>query len=341
MSRTVKFLYLTQEEVVECGGLDMVKTIESLEKVFRLLEEGECIEPQAPILRWNGIHGRRISMHPAYIGGDVQVAGIKWIPSNPENPIKRNMPRANALTILNDPETGFPLAVMDGTVISAMRTGAVVGLGAKYLARPDASVVGLIGAGVINRTQLMALHATLKKIRLVKLFDLVAEKARLWAKEMSELLGLEIQVVDSAQAAVEGADVVGPATNVGRDERYIRPEWIKEGAYLANLSVNDYTVEAVLACDRIIVDNKKQLQVPEAILTDMVAEGLVRPEDIVELGAIITGKQPGRTRDDERIFFSPLGMGIEDLINAHRVYQEARRRGIGRELELWHEPLWT
>jgi len=341
MSRALKFLYLTQEQVIACGGLDMAQTMAAVEKVFRLLDEGECIEPQAPIIKWNGLHGRRISMHPAYVGGDVQVAGIKWIRSNPENPIKRNMPRSNGITILNDPETGFPLAIMDGTAISAMRTGAVVGVGARYLARPDAEVVGLIGAGVINRTQLTALHVALKHLRLVRLFDLVPEKAHAYAAEMGQRLGLPIEVVDSARAAVEGADVVAPATNVGREGRYIRAEWIKEGTYLANLSVNDYTLDAVQACDRIVVDSKKQLQLEEAVLTDMVAEGLVNPDEIVELGAIVTGRQPGRRHDDERIFFSPLGMGIEDLINAHRVYQEARRRGIGQELELWHEPVWT
>jgi ornithine cyclodeaminase len=73
----------------------------------------------------------------------------------------------------------------------------------------------------------------------------------------------------------------------------------------------------------------------------MVAEGQIEPDDLLEIGAVVNGKQPGRVRDDERIFFSPLGMGIEDLINAHRVYLEARRRGIGQELELWHEPLWA
>ncbi len=341
MSRAVKFLYLSQEDVVACGGLDMAATMESVEKVFRLLDDGECVEPQAPIIKWNGLHGRRITMHPAYIGGDVQVAGIKWIPSNPENPIKRGLPRSNGITILSDPETGYPLAIMDGTAISAMRTGAVVGVGAKYLARPDSQVAGLIGAGVINRTQLTALHEALPKLQLVRLFDVRPEKAHAFAEEMGPKLGLEIQVVDSAQAAVEGADVVAPATNVGRDERYIPGEWIKEGAYLANLSVNDYTFDAVLACDRVVVDSKKQLNVEEALLTDMVAEGLIDPDDIVEFGAIVNGRLPGRTSDEERIFFSPLGMGIEDLINAKRVYEEARRRGIGQELYLWREPVWV
>ena len=341
MSRAVSFLYLTQEQVIECGGLDMVQTIEAVEKVFRLLDDGECIEPRAPMIHWNGFHRRRISMHPAYIGGDIQVTGIKWIPSNPENPIKRNMPRSNALTILNDPETGFPLAVMDGTAISAMRTGAVAGVGAKYLARPDSHVVGLIGAGVINRTQLIALHTTLKQLQLVRMFDLAEEKAHAFAAEMGEQLGLEIQVVQSAQEAVEGADVVGPATNVGPEDRYIPPEWIKEGAYLTNLSVNDYLLDVVPACDKIVVDHSKQLEIPDTLLYDAVAGGLVNPDDIIDFGAIANGKQPGRTRADERILFSPLGMGIEDLINAHRVYLEARRRGIGQELELWNEPVWS
>jgi ornithine cyclodeaminase len=340
-SRAVKFVYLTQEEVIECGGLDMVQTVEAVEKVFRLLDEGECIEPRAPMIHWNGFHRRRISMHPAYIGGDIQVTGIKWIPSNPENPIKRNMPRSNALTILNDPETGFPLAVMDGTAISAMRTGAVAGVGAKYLARPDAQVVGLIGAGVINRTQLIALHTTMENLALVKMYDLAPEKAHAYAAEMGDKLGLEIQVVDSAQAAVEGSDVVGPATNVGPEDRYIPPHWIKEGAYLTNLSVNDYTLDTVLACDMLVVDHRKQLETEGTPLYDAVDEGLVGQEGIIEFGAIVTGRQAGRTSEDQRILFSPLGMGIEDLINAHRVYREALRLGIGQELELWHEPVWS
>lgn len=340
MDRSVSFLYLTQEQVIECGGIDMPQTIDAVEKVFRLLDDGECMEPQSPIIHWNGIHNRRITMHPAYIGGDVQVAGIKWIPSNPENPIKRNMPRSNAVTILNDPETGYPIAIMDGTAISAMRTGAVVGVGAKYLAREDASVVGLIGSGVINRTQLMALNVALD-LRHVKLFDIAPEKAYAFAEEMGEKLGLKIEVVDSARAAVEGSDVIAPATNVGPEDRYIEAEWIKPGALLANLSVNDYTFGAVLACDKIVVDNIKQLDIPTAILTDMVEEKVIDPENIVELGAIVNGKAPGRTSEEERIFLSPLGMGIEDLINAHRVYHEALRRGIGQELELWHEPVWA
>jgi ornithine cyclodeaminase len=128
---------------------------------------------------------------------------------------------------------------------------------------------------------------------------------------------------------------------VGPEDRYIRPEWIKKGAYLANLSVNDYTMDAVGVCDMIVVDHKKQLEIPTTLLADAIEDGVVAAADIIEFGAVVTGRQPGRGNEAQRILFSPLGMGIEDLINAHRIYHEALRRGIGQELELWHEPYWT
>lgn len=341
MSRAVKFLYLTQEDVIKCGGLDMAQTIEAVEKALRLLDAGECIEPHVPAIRLNSVPHGGFSIHPAYIGGDIRKTGIKWMGTNLENPHKRNMPSATAVVIINDSKSGNPLAIMDGTLISAMRTGAVVGVGAKYLARPDAEVVGLIGAGVINRAQLIALHSTLKHIRLIKLFSRTAAKSHIFASEMSEQLGLEIQIVDSAQAAIEDADVIGPATDIRQKKRYIQPEWIKAGAYLVNLSGNDYSINAILDCDRIIVDNKKQLQVPDTTLTDMMTAGLLKSDDVTELGALISSRKEGRRHENERIFFSPFGMGIEDLINAYRVYQEAIRQGVGQELNLWSEPLWT
>jgi len=136
MSRSVKFLYLQQEDVIECGGLDMPQIIAAVEQVYALHEQGECIEPEAPLITWDGPQSKRVLAHPAWVGGEVSMAGIKWIPSNPENPRKRGMPRASAIIILNDDDTGYPLAVMDGTIVSAARTGA----GA--CCDPDSSVSG-------------------------------------------------------------------------------------------------------------------------------------------------------------------------------------------------------
>ena len=157
----VDFLYLSQEDVVAAGGTDMSAVIDVVEGAFRLKAAGQVVNPQKVMLTWSDEPGTqerdgRIMAMPAWVGGEWDVAGMKWIPSVPANPA-RGLPRANAIVLLSDRETGLPVAVMDGTIVSAMRTGAVTGVAIRHLARPDARSAGLLGAGVLTRTQLMAL----------------------------------------------------------------------------------------------------------------------------------------------------------------------------------------
>jgi len=145
--------------MIVAGGLDMRTCLDAVERAFKLLAVGEVKVPNKIVLELPPSEQERgrINGLAAYIGGDWEVAGIKWIPSFPKNPREHGLPRASALLTLNNTNTGTPLAVMDGTIISAMRTGAMGGLGAKYLARKDSEVAALIGLGVQARTQAMAL----------------------------------------------------------------------------------------------------------------------------------------------------------------------------------------
>jgi ornithine cyclodeaminase len=339
--RSVDFLFLSQEDVIACGGLDMAATIESVEKSFSLLDKGESMEPDPPMLMFGGQAGRRVTMHPAYVGADVNTVGLKWTPANPDNPRTINMPRATAMDIINDPMTGHPLAVMDGTIISAMRTGAVTGVGFKYLGRADASVVGLLGAGVIARTQLMALKEVMPNLEDVKVFDLLADKAKRWAAEMSAKLDVAVRAVSSAQACVEGSDVVVGCTTVSADKRYVQAGWLKEGVLYSNISDNDATFEAILACDKVVVDGPRQFTIP-VVMGLMAQEGLIGMDRVYgTIGEIVNGKKPGRESDREKIFYSCLGLGVHDIINARRIYEEARRQGRGMPLQLWKEPHWA
>ena len=343
MSRSVKFLYLQQEDVIACGGLDMPEVIEGLEKVYALHEQGQCIEAEAPLISWNGPQGRRILAHPAWVGGQVDVAGIKWIPSNPENPRKRGMPRASAIIILNDPETGYPLAVMDGTIISAARTGAATGVGAKYLARRDSEKVAIIGAGPISRPQIMALHVVLPALKEVSIFDLNAGRAQKLADEMQRLYNrTNFIVAPSAEASVRGADVVVTVTSgVSLDRAYLEASWLREGVFVSTVAANDSKIEVVVQADKLVLTNVEELDNPIWLAGLAVAKGLRSREDFVSMGSIIIGQNPGRQNDRERVFYNPGGMGIEDVVAADRVYRNAQDRGMGVELELWHEPLWT
>ena len=342
MSRSVKFLYLQQEDVIACGGLDMSEVIAAVEKVYALHEQGQCIEPEAPLISWNGPQGRRILAHPAWVGGEVNVAGIKWIPSNPENPRKRGMPRASAIIILNDPETGYPLAVMDGTIVSAARTGAATGVGAKYLARRDSEKVAIIGAGPISRPQIMALHVVLPALKEVSIFDLDAGRAQKLADEMQRLYKTNFTVAPSAEASVRGADVVVTVTSgVSLDRAYLEASWLKEGVFVSTVAANDSRIEVVVQADKLVLTNMEELDNPIWLVGLAVAKGLRSREDFVSMGSIIIGQNPGRQNDRERIFYNPGGMGIEDVVAADRVYRSAQDLGMGIELELWHEPLWT
>lgn len=282
-------------------------------------------------------------MHAAYVGGDVQVAGTKWIPSNPDNPQTLGLPRSNALTILSDPQTGYPLAVMEGKLISDMRTGAVCGLGARYLARPGASVVGLIGGGPINRTQLMALHHILPRLERVVVYDLRREHAERFVQDISRRLGLapaRFSIAPSAEAAVREADIVATATNVNLTQRYLRWEWLRPGTLVVNTSVNDVEFGVVEHADRVVLDSMNQLDADGIVIAECRRRGLLTEDRISLIGAVVTGRHPGRRAEHEVILFSPLGMGMNDVVNAKRIYDAARARGIGTTLRLWDAPEW-
>jgi len=344
MPKPVEFLYLSQEDVRAAGGLDMKMTLQAVERAFKLLNEGHVRIPHKIVLELPPGERERGRMNglAAYIGGGWEVAGIKWTPSFPKNPYERDLPRANALIILNDTQTGMPLAVMDGTIISAMRTGATGGLGAKYLARKDSEIVGMIGLGVQARTQAMALKEVLPNLKEIRGYRRSKEKAVKDAREIEELTGIRTVAVDSARDAVVGADVVVTATMA--DEPIVKNAWMKEGSLFIHIgSYVEQEYDVVLNSDKIVVDDwevVKHRKTP--ILARMYDEGLIKDEDIyANLDEIVAGKKPGRENDEERIFYAPIGMAHEDVAVASMVYERAKKEGMGQVLRLWTEPMWV
>ena len=341
--KPIDFLYLSQEDVRDAGGLDIKMAIDAIERAFRMLNAGDVRNPDKIVMvlppgeqergRMNGL--------AAHIGGDWEVAGIKWIPSFPKNPSTRDLPRASALIILNDAQTGMPLAVMDGTLISAMRTGAVGGIGAKYLSREDSKKVGIIGAGVQSRTQLMAICAV-RDIDEARVFDISQERSQKFADEMKVKLGIRVVSSKSAEETVRGADIVDTVTVA--NEPIVKDAWMKPGSLFVHVgSYVEEEYDVVLHSDKIIVDDwevVKHRKTP--VLARMFDEGLIKDEDIyANLDDIVAGKKSGREINTERIFFSPIGMAHEDIAVASMVYEKAKKEGIGQTLKLWTEPMWV
>jgi ornithine cyclodeaminase len=331
----IEFLYLTQADV-RTAGLTMAMTLEIVEKVFKLHSLGEINMPHKTVLDLGERERGRVNAMPAYIGGDIDVCGIKWIAGFPHNPSKHNLPRGIGLLVINDSWTGVPLAIMDATLISAMRTGAATGVGAKYLARAGASKVALIGAGVQARTQLEALAESVPNLRLAHAYDLRMETAQVFAEEMGAQLGIDVQAVATPQAAVEDADVIVTATVA--DEPIVKDAWVKPGSLFAHVGSYQEEEEAVvLNSDVIVVDEWGAVLHRETpILAKMYLAGELSEADIhANLGEIILGQKTGRRSDADRIFYAPIGLGSEDVAVGYEIYRLARDKGLGRRMPLF------
>jgi ornithine cyclodeaminase len=330
----IEFLYLTQADV-RATGVDMPMVMDAVEESFRLHHQGNTILPHKTVLDLGERERGRGNAMPAYVGGDYDEFGIKWIAGFPKNPLLHGLPRATGFFILNDGWKGLPLAIMDCTLLSAMRTGAVTGVGAKYLARPDSESVAMIGTGVQARTQLEALWVALPDLQEVRAFDIRRETAEEFAGEMSDKLSLDVRAVGSAEEAVRDADVVVTVTVA--DEPIVKDAWMKTGSFFSAVgSYQEQEFAVVQNSDRIVVDGLEHVLHRETpVIALMVDQGMINEEEILELGAIVCDDAPGRQMPQERIFFSPIGMGTEDVCVCSKVYHLAVEKGIGTKLKLF------
>ncbi|PIE72368.1 MAG: hypothetical protein CSA20_08170 [Deltaproteobacteria bacterium] len=342
--------YLSQEDNIAADGGKMSLTLKAVERSFFLHGKGDFIQPGKPVIRWGGPEteettGRIMSM-PCYLGGaqyadelnardllgPVNTSGMKLIPSCPANP-SRGLPRATAIIVILDPETLIPVCVMDGAVISAMRTGAASGVGAKYLANPDSRKFGLVGASVQGKTQAMGIKAAVPGLQRLHVYDLHFETARAFAADMADRLQMDIVPVQTAKEAFVDMDIISTATMAR--EPYVDKDWYKKGAFHVEISFWDTPPEALTVFDRIFVDDWWQVKHHGVDVSWRAVERGLVPESAItgNLGEVVAKIKRGRNSEDERIFFNPIGMGIHDLSEAHRVYQVAQARGIGTELD--------
>ncbi|NOZ50464.1 MAG: ornithine cyclodeaminase [Chloroflexi bacterium] len=344
MTKPIYVLWLSQEDVIAAGGLDMAATMHDLERVFRLHAAGDTTLPEKIVMGWQEApaneQANHINIMPGYAGGDMQALGLKVIASFPRNPYQHDLPRASALVILHDTQTGLPLAVMDDTLISAMRTGAATGVATRWLARPDVQRVGLIGAGVQCRTQLMAVKVARPSIQEGALFDIRRPRAEAFVAEMNQRLDLELRVADSAEEVVRQAEVLVTATTTVHP--IVEHGWLTPGSFYAHVSGYECEYDVIRHADKIIVDDWQQVKHRMySTVALMWRDGLFTDEDIyAELGAIVSGQKPGRENKTEITLFSPIGLGLHDLAVAQRIYRAAQAQGIGQQVKLWDKPQW-
>ena len=332
MEKASSPLWLSEEQVQDL--LTPEEAYAAVAKGLVCHARGQYQQPLKPYIRPKGREeertgGRFIAM-PAFLGGKMQAAGIKWIAGFPAN-IDIGLPRASGLVALNSTETGRLLALMPCETLSARRTAAVASLSVDYLAQSGEKRIAMIGAGPIAKSVLEALGSGPdRNIAEVRLCDLRVQRA----EELARLLAQSgkrlphIQVSDSAEESIRHANVIVTATTGSKG--YIKNEWIQEGALSVPLSLDDCEPDVLLSADKVLVDDFDQCCREEKLLHRLVQAGQFSRERIYALlGEVVAGMKEGRTNHAERIYMNAMGMAVEDVAAAQAVYNKARERGVG------------
>jgi len=304
--------------------INMEDVLEAVEIAFREYGMGKAIMPPKLYLTLDKFNGDFRAM-PSYIRGS---AGIKWVSVYPDNP-RKGLPTVLAMIIYSDPETGFPLAVMDATELTNYRTGAGGGIAAKYLAKPDSKTLGLIGAGAQAKTQLLAVN---------QIFDFA--RIYVWSPAEEEIEGIknefpELPIEKAEIQVAAGCDIVCTTTPVR--EFIVKRAWIKPGAHInaigADAAGKQELDPQILRDAKVVVDDTTQAK-HSGEINVAIKRGLFTESDIYStLGEIVTGAKKGRTGDEITVFDS-TGLAIQDIITARMLFETARREGIGHEFDV-------
>lgn len=369
MGKKTEFLYLSEEDMIRAGVRDAARCIDVEEEIFGLLGKDdyrmggskynshgltvsfpkESDNPGMPL----DAPDRRFLAMPGYLGGRFHIAGEKWYGSNILNP-SRGLPRSILMIMLNDVETGEPVALMSGNLVSSVRTGCVPGVATRHLANPDAAVCACIGAGPVSKACFEAIRLEAKQLKELVVFDILQEKAEAWAKEVTQQTGLAARAASSLEEAVRAADIISVAASSVKPVN-IQNEWLKKGSLIIFTGRCNID-EAYFSSAKIFWDNPKMHDVyyddhmllPEnerfingigVQIYRMTYEKKLPP--IIEqpgLGDVICGKKPGRTSHDDRICFVTGGMVVWDLGWSWEILQNAKKMGLGQTLKLWDSP---
>lgn len=373
MDTKIKFLYLSESDMIKAGVKNMDQCVETMEDLLVTLNKGDYVMagvnhnshgaqvmfPDHPEFEGmpKNADDRRFMAMPAYLGGKYQMAGMKWYGSNCDNK-EKGLPRSILMMMLNDKDTGAPLALMSANLVSCYRTGAIPGVGAKYLAKKDSTTVTIVGPGVMGRTSLLAFLSVCPKLDTVKIKGRGQRSLNAFkdfvAKDCPQIKN--VIVCDTIEEAVKDSDIIcvtstAPVKEI--DFPYISEDWLKKGALICLPSAARFDDDFLINRCKKVVDNYKLyeawaeefpypsyelVQIIGAKFTDYLHEGRINREDIVDIADIINGKHPGRESDDEFIVYSVGGMPVEDIAWGGTVYRNAIRDGIGVELPLWDKP---
>ncbi len=310
----------------------MRDAIGAVERAFEEYAEGKTRMPGKIYLDIEGYGDFRAM--PAYLPS-LNKAGVKWVNVHPDNPSK-GLPTVMATLLLNEPQTGRLMCIINASSLTDLRTGAAGGVAAKYLARKDSSIIGIIGSGHQAWTQMLAYREVFgSRIKLVKVYSRHMEHADAFAGRVRAELGYDAQAYKSVEEAAD-ADIIATVTPARRP--VLIAGWVKPGTHINAIGADapgKQELESALTIKaRVFVDSVEQASHSGEINVPW-RQGLLDEKKLAgTIGDVITGRVPGRTSDEEITIFDSTGLGIQDVAVGHLVYERALRENIGQDIKL-------
>lgn len=322
---------LSQEEVKSC--LPMSDAIKAVETAYKAFAEGRVQMPPVQHLHIEKYRGE-VDIKPGFVE-DFSLIGTKIASGYYDNP-KLGLPSGVAVIVLMDLKTSLPLAVLDGTYITAVRTGAAGAVAANVLARKESKQVGMIGSGTQGRQQVLGLNE-LFPLEQVKVWDIDEDGRDKYAVEMRERLGIDVQAVNTVKSAVSEADIVVTATPSRK--ALVMSEWIKEGTHINAIGADgpgkqEWDPKIMTRATKIVVDSLSQCRVIGE-LQHALTQGLIQESDVhAEIGEVLLGKKAPRKTEEEITLFDSTGLSAQDIAASHIVYTLAKQKGLGKRVKL-------
>jgi len=330
----VGFTYLSQEDLLDAGCFDLRMAIEVAEKAMLAFEDHRIMFPEKIVQIFDQVSQNRINGLPATLL-DEKICGIKWVSVFPRNPKKYDVQNLSAMFLLSEIETGFPIAVMEGTLASNMRVAAIGAIAAKHLARKDAHSIGFIGAGEQAKMHLLGMKVVRPSLKECRVSAKSAIEEEQFIDELSPLLS-DIKFIRTntvARDAMVGADILVTATSA--QAPLLKAEWMKPGAFYSHIGGWEDEYKVAQQCDKIVCDDWETVTHRTQTLSRMYAEGLLSHSDIhADLHELVSKYKPGRESGDERTYFNAVGLSYVDIALAHTMFTRAQSAHIGQKLDL-------
>lgn len=320
---------ITQEDLYKAGCFDVPNAIDVIEKAFIQRKDGQVIFPDKVAQVFDQTSQSRINCLPAAVN---DIYGMKWVSVFPDNPKKYQLPNLSAVILLSELKTGFPVAFMEGTLCSNLRTAAVGAVAAKYLAKKDAKVIGFIGAGEQAKAHFLTMMAVRPEIRECRIASRTGKSEQKFVEQMRRFYP-EVNFVccnSNYESAVSTADII--VTAISGQETILKASWIKDGAFYCHVAGLEDEFAVAQKASKIVVDDWEVVKHRTQTISQMYQKGILSDDDIyANLIDIITGEKLPRENDNEFIYFNSVGLSFLDIALASSMYQRVLEKNLGSD----------